>query len=147
MKLDPRISLICGAIIISSYSIQWMTQMTSLMFCLILETIMIPLVPWLLWMIWFVPLKNSQIINHLNMMAWCQSILSMLHIVYVSWWQLLHRFWSNMGFSLNNLWQLCLFPSWKIRTVTLQANQIIGQSLCPQWHLHWYVYIYFERVY
>ena len=83
MKLDPRISLICGAIIISSYSIQWMTQMTSLMFCLLLETIMIPLMPWLLWMSWFVPLKSSQILNHIDMMAWCHSILSLLHIVCV----------------------------------------------------------------
>ena len=58
-------------------------------------------------------------------MAWCESILRVLHIVFVSWWQLSYRLWSNMGFSLNNLWQLCLFPSWKARTVTLRANQIV----------------------
>ena len=124
MKLDHSISLICGKIIISSYSIKWMTQMTSFMFCFILEIIMIPLL-WLRWMIWFVPLKSSQIRNHLDMMAWCQSILSMLHIVCMSWWQLSYRLWSNIGFSLNNLWKLCLFPYWKIRTVTLQQSCIV----------------------
>ena len=59
---------------------------------------------------------------------------SLHHIVCMSWWQLFYSLWWNRVFFLNNLWQLCLFQLWKTRMVTLQANQIIGQLLCLQWH-------------
>ena len=134
MKLGPRILPIYGMIIISNCSIQWMIQMTSLMFCPILGIILIPLMPWLPFMIRYVPSKSFLTTNLLDMMAWCPSISSMHHIVCMSWWQLFYSQWWNMVFFLNNSWQLCLFQFWKTRMVTLQANQIIGQLLCLQWH-------------
>ena len=105
-----------------------------IMFCPILGIILIPLIPWLPFMIRYVPSTSFLTTHLLDMMAWCPSISSMHHIVCMSWWQLFYSLWWNMGFFLNNLWQLCLFQFWKTRMVILQANQIIGQLLCLQWH-------------
>ena len=76
MKLGPRILPICGMIIISNCSIQWMIQMTSLMFCPILGITLIPLMPWLPFMIRYVPSKSFLTTNLLDLRAFQACITS-----------------------------------------------------------------------